>query len=114
MPDRRPPISSSDDPREYTVEMLVAEVGDDNLAGHEKNAIYRVQYDGSINDHHGFCVIGGTVENLQTYLESNYREGMPLGDAFQLGRQTLERAENGGSSLRAEPTAHPPAGARVG
>src|SRR3990172_3731427 len=55
------------------VEVIVAEVGDDTLAGHEQNAIYRVQFDGSISDHEGFCVIGGTVENLQTFLQSNYR-----------------------------------------
>ena len=33
------------------VEMIVAEVGDPRLLGHEANTIYRVQYDGSICDH---------------------------------------------------------------
>ena len=35
------------------VEVVVAEVGDPTLAGHEQNAIYRVQFDGSISDHEG-------------------------------------------------------------
>ncbi len=63
------------------VEMLVAEVGDDKLAGHEKNAIYRVQFDGSISDHGGFCVIGGAADDLNAFLTNEYRDGLPLGEA---------------------------------
>jgi proteasome alpha subunit len=77
------------------VEMLVAEVGDDDLAGHEKNAIYRVQYDGSISDHQGFCVIGGAAEDLNTFLNDSYRTGLPLGEAVRLGRTALQRAADG-------------------
>jgi proteasome alpha subunit len=77
------------------VEMLVAEVGDDNLAGHEKNAIYRVQFDGSISDHEGFCVIGGAAEELQSYLSNEYRADLPLGEAVKLGRNALQRASDG-------------------
>jgi proteasome alpha subunit len=75
------------------VEMIVAEVGDVSLAGHEKNQIYRVQYDGSISDHDRYCVIGGAAEDLTTLLQSDYQEGLSLGDALQLGRRALERAE---------------------
>ena len=77
------------------VEMLVAEVGDDNLAGHEKNAIYRVQFDGSISDHAGFCVIGGATEELNSFLTSEYRDGLPPGEAMRLGRNALQRAADG-------------------
>jgi proteasome alpha subunit len=82
-------------PKPLEVEIVVAEVGDDRLAGHEKNAIYRVGFDGSISDHRNFCVIGGTVENLESHLQAQYRPGLPLGDAIRLGRATLERAQNG-------------------
>ena len=74
------------------VEVIVAEVGDDQLVGHEKNAIYRVQFDGSISDHEGFCAIGGSAEELQGLLRSEYREGLPLRDALVLGRRALQRA----------------------
>jgi len=84
------------------VEMLVAEVGDDNLAGHEKNAIYRVQFDGSISDHEDFCVIGGAAEELQTYLKNEYRADLPLGEAVQLGRNALQRASDGEPRVAAE------------
>ena len=84
------------------VEIVVAEVGDDKLAGHESNAIYRVQYDGSIADHQGYCVIGGSVENLQSHLQANYKSGLPLGEALKLGAAALERATNGGAKLGAQ------------
>jgi proteasome alpha subunit len=74
------------------VEVIVAEVGDDTLAGHEQNAIYRVQFDGSISDHEGFCVIGGAAEELGDLLRSEYRAGLPLRDALRLGYRALQRA----------------------
>ena len=74
------------------VEVIVAEVGDDTLAGHESNAIYRVQFDGSISDHEGFCVIGGAAEELGSLLRSEYRPGLPLRDSLQLGHRALQRA----------------------
>ena len=77
------------------VEMLVAEVGDDKLAGHEKNAIYRVTFDGSISDHQGFCVIGGAADELNSFLTNEYRDGLPLGEAARLGRNALQRAVDG-------------------
>ena len=55
------------------VEVIVAEVGDPGLAGHEQNAIYRIQFDGSISDHQDFCVIGGRDEELRSHLSANYR-----------------------------------------
>jgi proteasome alpha subunit len=77
------------------VEVIVAEVGDPSLAGHENNAIYRVQFDGSISDHEGYCVIGGAAEDLNNMLRSEYRPGLSLGDALQLGRRALQRATDG-------------------
>jgi proteasome alpha subunit len=74
------------------VEVIVAEVGDDSLVGHENNAIYRVQFDGSISDHTGFCVIGGAAEELNGLLQSDYRPGLPFPDALRLGQRALQRA----------------------
>jgi proteasome alpha subunit len=77
------------------VEIIVAEVGDDRLAGHEKNEIYRVQFDGSISDHENYCVIGGATEDLIAYLDSHYRPNLPLGESVDLGRSALQRASDG-------------------
>ncbi len=84
------------------VEIVVAEVGEPQFLGHEKNAIYKVQFDGAIADLKDFCVIGGSVENLQTHMERNYRADLPLGEALRLGRDALQRAENGNPDLPPE------------
>ncbi len=86
----------------FEVEIVVAEVGDDELAGHERNALYRVGFDGTIQDQEGYCAIGGSVDSLQAHLAANYRKGLSLRDAVRLGRETLQRAENGQPDLEAE------------
>jgi proteasome alpha subunit len=81
------------------VELIVAEVGDPGLAGHENNEIYRIQYDGSISDHRNFCVIGGSEEDLRNHLSANYRTDLPLGEILRLGRTALSRANDGKSTV---------------
>jgi proteasome alpha subunit len=83
------------------VEIIVVEVGDPELVGHENNAIYQVQFDGSIVDHHDYCVIGGAAEELSGYMRSNYSPDLPLGDALRMGRSALERASDGQTSVPA-------------
>jgi proteasome alpha subunit len=84
------------------IDVIVVEVGDPRFVGHEHNSIYRVKFDGFISDHKGFCVIGGNVEDVQTVLDSSFKEGMPLGEAATLGRRALESGSNGSSSLGVE------------
>ncbi len=84
------------------VEVIVAEVGNDELVGQERNAIFRVQFDGSISDHEGHCVIGGSVENLQGHLQGHYRADLPLGEAVRLGRDALAQAGGGHAGLAPE------------
>jgi proteasome alpha subunit len=83
------------------VELIVAEVGDDSLVGHEKNALYRVKFDGFISDHKGFCVIGGNVDDVQGVLEEEYTEGISQGEAVQLGLKALTRGASDNTSLDA-------------
>lgn len=86
----------------FEVELVVAEVGDAELAGHGRNAIYRIGFDGTIQDLDGYCTIGGSVDSLQAHLVANYRPGLSLHDALRLGRETLQRAQNGQSDLAAD------------
>lgn len=83
------------------IEIIVAEVGDDRYEDHKKNSLYRVKYDGFISDHSGFCVIGGNVEEVETVLKSDYREGMPSGDAARLGLRALSAGAERSSALDA-------------
>lgn len=83
------------------VELIVAEVGDDSLSGHEQNSLYRVKFDGFISDHKGFCVIGGNVEDVQSVLDDDYREGITRGEAVNLGLKALLRGASDSSTLDA-------------
>ena len=51
-----------------------------------------MQFDGSISDHEGFCVIGGAAEELGSLLRAEHRSGLPLRDALRLGHRALQRA----------------------
>ncbi len=83
------------------VDVLIAEVGDDRFEGHEANVIYRVQYDGTITDHGRYCAIGGTADNVASYLQTAYRPDLPLGEALELSRAALGRASDG--DVKVEP-----------
>lgn len=84
------------------VELIVAEVGDPELSGHESNTIYRVTFDGSISDHEDFCVIGGAADDLDSFLRSEYRQDLSLGEVLRLGHRALERAVDGHPQVAAE------------
>jgi proteasome alpha subunit len=81
------------------IEVILVEVGDDRFVGHEENSIFRVKFDGFISDNRGFCVIGGSVDEVQSALQDGYRDGMPAGEAAALARRALESGTNGGSTL---------------
>ncbi len=86
----------------FEVEIVVAEVGDDGSAGHEKNALFKIGFDGTIQDQARFIVIGGSVDNQQSHLNSHFRPGLSLREALELGREALQRAENGKAGLTVE------------
>ena len=88
-------------PKPLEVDIIVAEVGDNTLAGHEKNALYRIKFDGFISDHKGFCVIGGNVEDVQGVLDDEYEEGISREDAIKLGLKALTRGASDSTSLDA-------------
>jgi proteasome alpha subunit len=64
----------------FEVEIVVAEVGptaaDDQL--------YRLMFDGSVADEHGFVAMGGSADPIQSGLLEGWHEGMSLGDAIGL------------------------------
>ncbi|NEC27709.1 proteasome subunit alpha, partial [Streptomyces sp. SID8111] len=74
------------------VELVVAEVGDTP----EGDQIYRLPHDGSIVDEHGSVAVGGSSEQISTYLDTEHREGMSLAEALKLAVRSLSREANGG------------------
>jgi proteasome alpha subunit len=79
------------------VELVVAEVGAD--AGSDQ--IYRLSYDGSVTDEHGWVVMGGQAEQLSTRLAQEWQAGLTLPRALGLAVRTL------GAQAEGEPRAIP-------
>ena len=51
--------------------------------------IYRLAYDGSVTDEHGYVVMGGQAERLGTLVADDWRAGMTLPEVLALAVRTL-------------------------
>jgi proteasome alpha subunit len=84
-------IFSSAGEKPFEVELVVAEVGD----GPADDQIYRLTYDGSVADEHGWMVMGGQTEPIATHLEQNYKVDLPVEDALRLAVRALGEGNPG-------------------
>jgi proteasome alpha subunit len=78
-------IFSSGGEKPYEIEIFVAEIGDHA----ESDQIYRLTYDGSVADEHGFAVMGGSADLVSAYLREHFRPGQPLDDALRVAVDAL-------------------------
>jgi proteasome alpha subunit len=69
----------------WEVELVVAEVGDQPDA----DQIYRITFDGSVTDEHGFVAFGGDAAKVSAVLKERYSEGMTLAEAFAAALDAL-------------------------
>lgn len=67
------------------VELVVAEVGDRP----EADQVYRLSYDGSVADEHGYVVMGGEAERLGALLADGWRPGLLLAEVLDLAVRVL-------------------------
>jgi len=67
------------------VELVVAEVGRDE----ETDQVYRLSYDGSVADEHGFVVMGGHAEQIEAQLADEWHAGLGLGAVLGLAVRAL-------------------------
>ena len=74
----------------YEVEIVVAEVADRP----EGDQMYRLTYDGSVADEHGFVAMGGKAEELSAYLREHHQEGLSLHDAMGVAVRALGGQES--------------------
>jgi len=81
----------TDSPKPYEVEIVVAEVG--KIA--DDDQLYRITFDGSVADEHGFVVIGGQADQVAAALKDQYRDGMGLEEAFTVAIAALRSQGNG-------------------
>nr|D1A2T0.2 RecName: Full=Proteasome subunit alpha; AltName: Full=20S proteasome alpha subunit; AltName: Full=Proteasome core protein PrcA [Thermomonospora curvata DSM 43183] len=75
----------------YEVELVVAEAGLDA----DSDQIYRLTFDGSVRDEHGYVAMGGQVDAVEQALKERFTEGMSLSAALRAGVQSLEAQESG-------------------
>ena len=82
----------------YEVEIVVAEVGDTV----ERDQIYRITFDGSVADEHGYVAMGGQADRVAAALKERYSKGLSLSGALGLALAALAGQENGdGADLTA-------------
>ena len=84
------------------VEIVVAQVG----ATSEHDQIYRLSYDGSVADEHGFVVMGGQAEQLGTAMTELWRPGLTLAEVLVLVREVLAGPAAPDGEAREIPAAH--------
>ncbi|WP_182113760.1 MULTISPECIES: proteasome subunit alpha [unclassified Actinotalea] len=73
------------------VELCVAEVG----VTADEDQIYRLSYDGSVADEHGYVVMGGQAEQLGHVLAAGWRPALDLAAVVQLAVQVLGTVPEG-------------------
>jgi proteasome alpha subunit len=77
----------------YEVEILVAQVGDTP----ERDELFHILYDGTVQDEEGHTVLGGQAEAIAQTLDTRYQSGLSVDDALRLGASVL--GENDGPPL---------------
>ena len=78
------------------VELVVVEVGTEPAG----DQVYRLSYDGSVADEHGWVVMGGQAERLASLLGDGWHAGMSLREALGLAVQVLGAPADDGAKQR--------------
>jgi proteasome alpha subunit len=81
----------TDQLKPFEVEIVVAEVAE----APPEDQIYRITFDGSVNDEHGFVAMGGQAEAIATVLKEHYRDNMTLTAALAAAIAGLAAQANG-------------------
>jgi proteasome alpha subunit len=84
----------TDSNKPYEVEIVVAEVG----ANADADEIYRITFEGSVADEHGFVVMGGQADKVAAVLKDRYTPGMSLTEAMTLAIAALSGQGDGASA----------------
>jgi proteasome alpha subunit len=76
----------------FEVELVVGEVGESAA----DDQIYRITFDGSVAEEHGFVAMGGQADQVAAVLKDHYEDGLPLVRA--LGAAIAGLAGQGGQA----------------
>jgi proteasome alpha subunit len=75
----------------YEVEIVVAEVGQST----DRDQIYRITFDGSVADEHGYVAMGGQADRVSAGLKEHYSEDLTLAGALGVALTALTGQGNG-------------------
>ncbi len=84
----------TESPKPYEVEIVVAEVGKTTA----DDQLYRIIFDGSVAEEHGFVVMGGQADRVATVIKERYAETMSLAAAMRLAIASLAGEGDGNGS----------------
>jgi proteasome alpha subunit len=74
----------------YEVELVVAEVGESAAT----DQMYRLTFDGSVADEHGYVAMGGQADAVAAALKDAYSDGMTLAAALHAAVHALEQQDS--------------------
>jgi len=75
----------SDTSKPFEVEICIAEVNDSPAT----DELYRITYDGSVGDEHGYMVMGGNADAISNVLKEEHRDTVGLAEALALAVKAL-------------------------
>ncbi len=81
----------TDSPKPFEVEIVVAEVAEVPA----EDQIYRITFDGSVNDEHGYVGMGGQADAITTVLKEHYADDLALPGALAAAITGLTTQANG-------------------
>jgi proteasome alpha subunit len=75
----------TENPKPFEVEIVVAEVGQTA----DDDQMYRLTFDGSVADEHGFVAMGGSAERITEALAATYAGGQSIDEALSVAVHAL-------------------------
>ena len=91
----------TDQTKPFEVEICVAEVG----RTPEKDELYRITFDGSVQTEPGYLVIGGQADSVLTVVKDRHNIGMSLSEGLRMAVDALSSAGGEGGQAREVPRA---------
>jgi proteasome alpha subunit len=86
----------------FEVEICIAEVG----ASPAVDELYRITYDGSVGDEHGYVAMGGQAEAISNVLKAEHNVELELGAALGLAVKALGSVGGENGTTREIPADH--------
>ena len=86
----------SEQGKPYEVEICIAEVG----ATPATDELYRLTYDGSVQDEPGFMAMGGQAEAISNVLRADHNDQLSMADGLKLAMKALASVGGEGGAAR--------------